>query len=60
MFDPCDLSVACLCEVWSVPDRSVTSVLPVGWINGSVDLTAPTGGKCVGVILTVAMVGSGL
>ena len=29
-------------------------------MNGSEDLTVPTGGECVGVTLTVAKVGSGL
>ena len=57
MSDPCDLSVTCPCEVWSVPDKSVTRVLSVARMKGSVDLTVPTGGECVGATLTVEKVG---
>ena len=57
-----DLLVTCPCGVLRlVPDKSDFAVgLVVGRMNGSEDLTAPTGGGWVGVTLGAWKVGSGL
>ena len=47
--------------MWLVPDKSdLAGQSVVGRINGSEDLTAPTGGGWVGVTLGAWKVGSGL